>query len=505
MPRPVLKKFAPARIPLIFSFALSLCTAIVLKGEVLDVGPGQAFANPEQAAAVARPGDTILIHPGTWDRTYFIEGLRGRAGEWIVIRGTGSLKTVIGGGTESLHFINCSWIILENLVFERNTGNGVNIDDGGDYNTPAHHFSIRDCIFRNMNATGNNDFLKLSGLDSFEVVRCLFDNGAAGGSGIDMVGCHWGMIADNEFHRLGSNSIQAKGGTRYVTITRNYFEDGGLRAMNLGGSTGLAFFRPLGVDYEAQDLEVYSNVTVGSDAPITYVSSQNVRVWNNTFYLPDRWVFRILQESGDTSFFRPASHCEFINNLIVVDNDLRSTVNIGPLTRPETFIFSNNLWWHLNDPGFTPALPTPDLSQIVGLDPMLSDPQGGDLSLQQNSPAIGQGRSLFRIFTDHTGKNYLDPPSIGAFEGGIATNAKEYKGKDRQILFPNPVSDRLNWISDAQNERLSLFIFDQTGRCVFGTSHYLPEMEIGSLPTGMYYWTITGQSGRWQGNLVVQR
>lgn len=490
-------------------FLIALIAGIVpginsyLHCATLRVGPGQDYADPELAAAAAEPGDTILIYPGTWDRTYFIEDLKGLANEWIVIRGTGFGETIMGGGTESLHFINCSWIILENLIFERNTGNGVNIDDGGDYNTPTHHFIIRDCIFRNMNATGNNDFLKLSGLDSFEVIQCLFMDGAAGGSGIDMVGCHWGLIADNDFYRLGSNSIQAKGGTRYITITRNYFEDGGLRAMNLGGSTGEQFFRPLGVNYEASDLEVIANITTGSDAPVAFVSSQDVRVWNNTFFLPDRWVMRILQESGDTSFFLPASNGEFINNLIVVDNSLRTTVNIGPLTRPETFRFSNNLWWDITDPGFTPSLPNPDPEQIIGLDPLMTDPQGGDFTLQSVSPAIKQGATLFRSYTDIEGNDYLDPPSIGAYEGGIPTSIIDVRRNVTNSFYPNPASDHVIWNSTIHSEKTSLTIFDQLGRPVYHTAQFEPVVNIGQLSSGHYFWVVRDPSGLEKGKLII--
>jgi len=58
--------------------------------------------------------------------------------------------------------------------------------------------------------SGNNDLLKLSGLDYFEIRNCEFRNGAEGGSGIDMVSCHHGIIQGNHFENLGSNSIQCK-------------------------------------------------------------------------------------------------------------------------------------------------------------------------------------------------------------------------------------------------------------------------------------------------------
>ena len=115
----------------------------------------------------------------------------------------------------------CKVCVHRWIVISGQTGNGMNLDDGGSYESPSNHIRIKNCVFENINATGNNDLLKLSGIDSFWVSHCVFTNGAAGGSGIDMVGCHFGTIEDCSFSQLGSNSIQAKGGSADLMITRN--------------------------------------------------------------------------------------------------------------------------------------------------------------------------------------------------------------------------------------------------------------------------------------------
>ncbi|MBK8627365.1 MAG: hypothetical protein IPN86_17905 [Saprospiraceae bacterium] len=63
------------------------------------------------------------------------------------------------------------------------------------------------------------------------------------GSGLDMVGCHRGQIIGNTFKNLGSNAIQAKGGTSDIEILRNTFENGSARALNLG-KYRINIFRP---------------------------------------------------------------------------------------------------------------------------------------------------------------------------------------------------------------------------------------------------------------------
>ena len=72
-----------------------------------------------------------------------------------------------------------------------------------------------------------------------------------GGQAVDMVGCHRGLIDSCTFRGKPGLSQhtgpQTKGGSHEVTIRRCLFDHAEARAVNLGGSTGLRFFRPQGV------------------------------------------------------------------------------------------------------------------------------------------------------------------------------------------------------------------------------------------------------------------
>src|SRR5688500_6009047 len=204
-----------------------------------------------------------------------------------------------------------------------------------------------------------------------------------------MVGCHFGTFMNNHFRNMGSNAIQAKGGTQYIGIERNRFIDCGQRAVNLGGSTGLEFFRPIDAPFEAADMYVSANYFSGTLAPIAYVGSVRVAVFNNTIYRPDRWVIRILQETVDESRFLPSGQNSFFNNIVIVDGELSTAVNIGPNTAPETFYFGHNIWYNLDDPSWAgPTLPTAEVNGLLNVDPMLVDPENGDVHLRAGSPAI---------------------------------------------------------------------------------------------------------------------
>jgi len=50
----------------------------------------------------------------------------------------------------------------------------MNIDDGGSYDSPASHVVLRNVSFERIGDGGNNDCLKLSGVDHFHVERSRF-------------------------------------------------------------------------------------------------------------------------------------------------------------------------------------------------------------------------------------------------------------------------------------------------------------------------------------------
>lgn len=477
-----------------------------LGGQVLEVGQGKPFTQITEAAAVAQPGDTILVAPGTYPGGMFIADLQGAPGQWITLRGDGPDPVTIEGGNNAIQFSDPAWLVIEGFRFRQQTGNGLNIDDGGSYETPAQHVHIRQCVFEDMAVSGNNDLLKLSGLDSFLIEDCHIRNGAAGGSGIDMVGCHWGTIRNNRFENLGSNSIQAKGGTRYIAMHGNHFRNGGQRTLNLGGSTGAAFFRPLGADYEAADLDVYANVIEGSWAALAYVGSQRVRVWNNTIYRPQNWVIRILQESADTSFYQAVADGEFINNIVVVGSSLSTTANVGPNTNAASFTFAHNLWLHEQNPNWPgPSLPVPQTAGLIQVNPQFTDPGAGDFRLLPGSPAIGYGRVLAESdWKDADGKAFLDPPSLGAYEGGISSNMTSVEPGTVFRVFPQPAqAGRMLHYEGPLFERAELY--DLHGRQVAHWTGASSPMTLPDVAEGPYSLRVEYADGGFGILLIMMR
>ncbi len=395
-----------------------LAVAVPMSARTLLVGAGMAYADPAAAIRSALPGDTVLLTAGLYRGTFWVEDVVGTRTSPIHVRGVHRDSVLLEGGSESFHFSDCAYLVLEDMTVRQQTGNGMNIDDGGTPQTTTHHVTLRRMSFADMNASGNNDLLKLSGLDDFVIEDCSFSDGATGGSGIDMVGCHRGTIRRNVFERMGSNAIQAKGGTQFIRIEHNRFRQAGERAVNLGGSTGLNFFRPLDAHFEAADLSVYANLFVGSTAPIAFVGCIRVDVANNTIIDPVRWVVRILQETVDPMRFTPCGNNTFRNNLIIMPASLSAHANIGPNTDPASFTITNNLWWMPDEPGRSePTVPQFLNRNAVIADPQLTSIATGNYTPLQTSPAIAAGVIVPQLpGTDLEGKPWRTPPSIGAVE-----------------------------------------------------------------------------------------
>lgn len=235
-----------------------------------------------------------------------------------------------------------------------------------------------------------------------------------------MVGVHRAIVARSDFTSLGSNAIQVKGGSSDVEIRWNVFREAGMRAVNMGGSTGFEFFRPPldpgAENAEARNVRVLGNLFEGGDTPWAFVGCVDCLVAHNTVIEPRIWLMRILQETSTSGGFpfAPARGGRVLNNLFVFRRgQLRSDLNIGGGTQPESFSFAHNLWYAADDPARSvPRLPVAESGAVTGRDPLLR----GDLRIPPASPAAGAGRPGDWLPGDFGGRCWADPPAIGAFE-----------------------------------------------------------------------------------------
>jgi hypothetical protein len=359
--------------------------AVARADEVVRVSSRDELA---QALRRAAAGTTILIAPGTYEGGLDGDGLRGTEERPIVIAGADpNQRPVIEGGGGGMHLSSPEYVELRDLVFAGARGNGLNIDDSGSIKTPAHHVVLKNLLVRDVGPTGNRDGIKLSGVDDFRVEGCRVERWGSGGSAIDMVGCHKGVIENCTFTEGadGANGVQAKGGSREIVIHRCRFESAGGRGVNVGGSTGLAYFRPRPEGFEAKDITVEDCEFLGGQSAIAFVGVDGALVQHNTIYRPKRWAVRILQETTEPEFV-PSRNGRFQNNIIVFRADeCREVINIGPHTAPETFQFAHNVWHCQDRPADTKRLvrlPAAETAGVYSTPPEFQNAKEGDLRLE---------------------------------------------------------------------------------------------------------------------------
>jgi hypothetical protein len=389
-----------------------------------DGSSGAPLATIRAAAMRATPGTRVTVRAGTYGAVA-LGTVAGTAGAPIAFVAEGDVTIDASSGT-GWAMSDAAYVVVEGFTIADAAVHGMNIDDGGSYDTPSHHVVLRGLTVRDAGSGGNNDCIKMSGVDDFWVLGSDV-SGCDRGEIIDMVGCHRGVISGNHFHDTVQSGVQTKGGSADVLVHANVFADIPGRGVNAGGSTGLEFFRPIDAPHEAARIRVVANTFIRngetSGASIAFVGCDACAFVHNTVIEPRTWIARILQESTDARFV-PSRDGVFANNVIVLSTaDLRTFWNVGAGTSPETFVFARNLWYATDQaagwsgPTYGGTGIPAETDGLVQMDPAMIDRAAGDYHLAPSSPAAGAGiASPFPLPPDHDGRCFADPPTLGAFE-----------------------------------------------------------------------------------------
>jgi Right handed beta helix region len=344
-------------------FTLMLVAPIVsLCGEEIIVRDAATLG---AALRNLQPGTTLKVGPGEYPGGNFVTSV-----DKVTIEALNPEQPpVFRGGNSGFHFSRCSELTLRRLHIIGQSGNGLNLDDGGDLAHPVLNIMLDNIEVKDIGPKGNHDAIKCSGLDKVTIRDCSINGW--GGQGIDFVGCHHSLISGcrliGKEGYSASAGIQLKGGSSDIVIEKCLFRNAGERPINLGGSTGLAYFRPQGAKYEATRLIVRNNTIEGSLCAAAFVGVDEAVFSGNTINYPGKWIFRILQETKEPGF----APCR---NVLISDNrisfrrsEVQIEINIGGGTQPETFRFENNHWLAEDRPQASkPKLPVEEKGGIYG-------------------------------------------------------------------------------------------------------------------------------------------
>jgi len=330
------------------------------------------------ALEAAEPGDDIVLNPGTYTGGLYRENLR----EVTIRSADAENPAVIEGGSYGLQLSDPVDVTLDTLIFSNQLENGVNIDDGGSYETPATGIRILHVTVRDIIEAGNHDAIKLAGVQDFLIDGVNVENWGSEGSAIDFVGCHHGLVQNSVLVSknldIGGSGIRPKGGTKDVVIRANRIElpIGKGRAIQAGGVTDAEYFRFADgdADYEAKEIFIEGNVIVGGGAAFSWVNIDGGIVHHNVVHRPGQWVARILNENAGTSIVATRNG-QLHDNVIVfsdTDSEFNTAINVGDDTHPETFSFARNRWFNIANPtaeGSKPELPVEETDGTYGEKP----------------------------------------------------------------------------------------------------------------------------------------
>lgn len=359
---------------------LAWVLGISLAGAGLEAAEGTRLkvvvrdaADLPRALAGLKPGAVLQIGPGEYPGGHHVSGVASLTVEALDPKN----PPVFRGGKTGWQFSRCPALTVRYLKITGQSQNGLNLDDGGgESQGPVEGITVEDVEISDIGPQGNYDGIKCSGLDRLTIRRCSVSGW--GGQGIDFVGCHKSRIEGCRFVGKegfsASAGIQLKGGTSEVVVENCRFQAAGQRPLNIGGSTGLEYFRPKGALYEAKAIVVKNNVIEGSPCAAAFVGVDGAEFSNNTLLYPEKWIFRILQETKVPEF-APCRNVVIKNNRIVFRRAaVRTEINSSNGVAAETFRFENNRWFAEDRPEASrPQLPVEETGGVYGQDPRVKN------------------------------------------------------------------------------------------------------------------------------------
>ncbi len=320
------------------------------------------------ALASVVAGMTIKIAPGEYSGGNSVVGIADLTIEALLPE----QPPLFVGGSMAWHFSKCDRLTLRHLRMRGQKNNGINLDDGGQAEKRTEGITLEHVEVSDIGPRGNHDGIKCSGLRNLTISECYVSGW--GGQGIDLVGCHQSKILKCRFEGKPGFSatagVQLKGGTADVLVDECRFVNAGERAINVGGSTGLDYFRPKGANYEARAIVVKNCVFEGSLCAAAFVGVDGGEFSTNSILFPEKWIFRILQETTQADFV-PCRNVVVSNNRIVFRrSQVQTECNIGGGTEPTSFTFSGNYWFAEDRTSASrPKLPVTEREGHYGIDP----------------------------------------------------------------------------------------------------------------------------------------
>lgn len=186
-----------------------------------DSGPGsivQPFCTITQGAAVAQPGDTVLVHAAVYPETVSISR-SGASGSPIVIEAAPAEVPVVAGGRYGFRLTGARWITIRGFVVLRTVDHGIYATTGAGITILGNEVSLAGLPIRGQIASG----IYLQGTSASLVegnsVHHNSDHGIFLGGGTNGT-----TVRGNEVFRNARQYVRAAAGIHVVGSSNNVIE-----------------------------------------------------------------------------------------------------------------------------------------------------------------------------------------------------------------------------------------------------------------------------------------
>lgn len=481
------------RIPVLFVLLLLSLSA----SAQIHVGPGQPYTDLGAAAhaRAIKAGDTVFLHAGTYkNAVYWIDSLMGRPDAWITIEPYQDDSVSIH---EQYTISVAQYVRIRGLHFNGDDPDSLirtrvfhllMFDYGYECFTAIHDIIVENCSFTNLNNTGKGSTgacIKFTGTDNFQILNCVFRDGANITDGISLNSDRNGIVRGCTFENMPGDGSHCKGGAKNITYEKNLFINCAGGGLDVGGDTGPQFFCPLGAAWEADSIKVYANIFIGGSTGIRLSSCHNSFIYNNTCFKSTQFAFRSLNASSNGITL---VNNRIYNNVFTTYSANRIYMNASDGGDYTTEYFENNLFhdYKNTDPssiGWS-EMPGVNVSGSIIADPMFTDTAALDFSLRPGSPAIGAGAVIAEPATDYRNNLYYPIRSIGAIESEQSNADVAIIRNAEFSLRPNPCGDMLS--VESSHPIIEVSVLDLLGREVFHASSPNSSLDLSSLPPGAY-------------------
>jgi hypothetical protein len=279
----------------------------------------------QYAADLVGPGDTVLVNPGTYAGGITVE-TGGTASEPITFQANGTGVVINGsGGERDAFFITwADYVVVEGLTIQNATRAGMRIDN-------SYHVTVRNCTFANNGTWGLfTDFSDYTTVEDCESYGAADEHGIYISNSSDHPTIRGNRLHHNNscgLHMNGDISMSGDGIISYALIEDNIIYENGVAGgsgINMDGVTHSLIRNNLLYDNHASGISIYQ-INGGS-------GSHDNRVLNNTIVMPSdgRWGINIPEFDPENPVGSPSSHNKLFNNIIYNYHSWHGSIFVAP-------------------------------------------------------------------------------------------------------------------------------------------------------------------------------